>query len=77
MSSGTVALLDRRAADGLGEVDLAGARRAEQQHVFALADKARSGEIVDEGAIHLLVEIEIKAIESTVGVAASSQWARW
>src|SRR5882724_3352615 len=56
-----VALLDRSAADGLGEMTLARARRTEQQHVFALTDKTRGCEIVDERAIHLLVEIEIKA----------------
>ena len=35
-----VALLDRGAADGLGEVALAGAGRAEEERVFALRDEA-------------------------------------
>jgi len=61
-----VALLDCSAADGLGEMTLARARRTEQQHVFALTDKTRGCEIVDERAIHLLVEIEIKAVEGSV-----------
>jgi len=68
-----VALLDCSAADGLGEMTLARARRTEQQHVFALTDKTRGCEIVDERAIHLLVEIEIKAVEGSVCVAESGQ----
>ena len=36
-----VALLDGGAADGLGEVALAGAGRAEEERVLALADEAR------------------------------------
>ena len=36
-----VALLDGGAADRLGEVALAGAGRAEEEHVLALRDEAR------------------------------------
>ena len=36
-----IALLDRGAADGLGEVALAGAWRAEKERVLALRDEAR------------------------------------
>ena len=31
--------------------------------------KRPDGEVVDQGAIHLLVEIEIKAIERAIGIA--------
>jgi hypothetical protein len=43
----TVALLDRGAADGLGEVALAGAGRSEQEHVLALGNETRGRELVD------------------------------
>ena len=35
-----IALLDGRAADRLGEMALAGAGRAEEEHVLALQDEA-------------------------------------
>ena len=46
-----VALLDRGAADGLGEVALAGSGRTEQEGVLALGDEAGGGELVDECAV--------------------------
>ena len=46
-----VALLDGGAADGLGDVTLARAGRADQQDVFALVDEARGGEFEDEGTV--------------------------
>ena len=58
-----IALLDRRTTDRLSEMTLAGAWRAEEEHVLALRDKASDGELVDESAIHFLVEIEIKRVE--------------
>ena len=64
-----VALLDRGAADGLGEVALAGAGRAEEERVLALRDEARGGELVDQRAVHLLVEVEVEAVERAVRVA--------
>lgn len=48
---------------------LARARRPEQQHVFALADEARRGQLIDERAIHLLVEVEIEGAERAIAVA--------
>ena len=42
-----MALLDGGAADGLGEVALAGAGRAEEERVLALLDEAAGGELVD------------------------------
>ena len=58
-----VALLDRGEAEGLGEVALAGAGRAEEEHVLAALDEARGGELVDELAVDLLVEVEVEAVE--------------
>ena len=63
------ALLDRGAADGLGEMTLAGPGRPEQQGVFALGDEAGGGELEDERAVDLLVEGEVEAVERAVGVA--------
>lgn len=48
-----VALEDRRAADGLGEVALASPGRTEEKSVLAPGDEAACGELVDERAVHL------------------------
>ncbi len=64
-----VALVDRGAANRLGEMTLAGARWAQEEDVFALLDEAARREFVDERAIHLLVEVEVKGVERAVGVA--------
>ena len=66
-----VALLDRGAADGLGNVALARTGRADQEGVFALGDETRGGELEDERAVDLLVEDEVEAVERAVGVAES------
>ena len=63
-----IALLDGGAANGLREVTLAGAGRAEQEGILALRDEAHGGQFVDQGAVHLPVEGEIKAVERAVGV---------
>ena len=52
---------------------LAGARRPEEERVFALLDEAGGGELVDQHAIHLLVEIEIEAVERAVGIAEAGE----
>ena len=39
----------------------------------ALLNEARGGELVDQHAIHLLVEIEIKAVERAVGIAEAGE----
>ena len=64
-----IALLDRGAADRLGEVALPGAGWPEKERVLALRDEAAGGELVDQRAIHLLVEIEIEGVERAVGIA--------
>src|SRR5687768_9493980 len=54
-----IALLDHGAADGLGEMALSRPWRPEKERVLPLRDEAACGELVDQRAIHLLVEIEI------------------
>ena len=66
-----VAVEDRRQADGLGQVALASARRAEEEDVFVPVDEVASGEFEDEAAVHLWVEGEVKAVQSSAGVAES------
>jgi hypothetical protein len=63
-----VPLMNRGAADGLRQMTLASAWRPQEEGVFALQDEADRGEVVDEGAIHRLVEIEIKGVERAVGI---------
>ena len=64
-----VALLDRGAADGLSQVALPRAGRADEQSVLALGDEAGGGELEDEGTVDLLVEGEVEAVERAFGVA--------
>ena len=53
----------------LGEMALARTGRTDQECVFALGDEPRGGEFEDEGAVDLLVEGEVEAVERAVGVA--------
>jgi hypothetical protein len=69
-----IALLDRGAPDGLREMALAGAWRAEQQGVLALLDEARGGELVDQHAVHLLVEVKIKGIERAIRIPEAGEF---
>src|SRR2546427_7183810 len=64
-----MALLDERAAEGLGEMTLAPAGRAEEDDVLARGEEAAGGERGEEVAVHLLVEGEVEAVEGLVGVA--------
>ena len=64
-----VALQDGGAADRLREMTLAGARWPEKEDVLALQDEAGGGQVVDERAVHLLVEIEIEGVERAIGIA--------
>ncbi len=68
-----VSLLNRRMTDRLREMTLARAGRSEKQHVLPLADEARRREVVDHGAIHLLVEIKVKGIERALGVSKACE----
>jgi hypothetical protein len=55
--------------------DFAGAGRTEEEDVLALGNEACGGELVDERAIHLLVEIEIKGVERALGVTETRELA--
>ena len=52
---------------------LAGARRTEEEDVLALGDETCRGELVDERAIHLLVEIKIKGVERALRVTEARE----
>jgi hypothetical protein len=56
-------LLDHGTSNRLREMTPAGTRRTEKEGIFPLGDEATGGELVDECAIHLLVEIKIKGVE--------------
>ncbi len=45
------------------------AGRPDEQGVLPLGDEAGGGEVVDEGAVHLLVEVEVEGVERAVGIA--------
>lgn len=59
----TIALLDRRQSDGLGQVTFTGAWRTEQQCVFMMGNEVRGCEIEDKAAVHLFVEVEVEVVE--------------
>ncbi len=61
-----VTLADGGQADGLREMTLSGAGRTEKESVLAPIDELGGGELEDEAAIHLLVEIEVEGIEGLV-----------
>src|SRR5882757_11424440 len=67
-----MSLLDRAAADRLGEMALAGAWRPEKQRVLVLGDEVTGGELVDGPAVHLLVELEVEVVEGLVRFAEVS-----
>jgi hypothetical protein len=48
---------------------LAGARRTEEERVFPLLYEACRGQLVEQGAIHFLVEIKVEAIERSIRIA--------
>lgn len=51
---------------------LARAGRAEEDGVFGSPEEAPRGELEDQGAIGLRVELEVEAIERLVGIAEAS-----
>src|SRR5262249_16663289 len=65
----TMALLDDGETEGLRQVALAGARRAQKEGAGVLRNPPRRRELEDEGAVHLLVELEVKGVEPLVAVA--------
>ena len=64
-----MALLDHGEADRLGQVALAGAGRPMKQAVLVLGDEAAGGELKDQPAIHLLVEVEVERVEGLAAIA--------
>ena len=63
-----MALVDRGPPEGLREMTLTGAGRAEEEGILVLRDETAGGELVDQSAIHLLVKREVKAVERAIGV---------
>jgi hypothetical protein len=45
---------------------------SEQEHILPLQDEAGRGELVDQRAVHLLVEIEIEGVEGAIRIAEAS-----
>jgi len=64
-----VALMDHGATDGLGKMALARAGWPEKERVLALRDEAAGRQLVDDRAIHLLVEVEVESLERPIGIA--------
>jgi hypothetical protein len=64
-----VALLDHREADRLRQVALPRAGRTEEEGIGVLSDPAGRGQLEDEGAGHLLVEVEVEGVEALADVA--------
>ena len=64
-----MALLDRGEADRLGEMALAGAGGPRKSASSCCVDEAAGGELEDERAVDLLVEVEVEGVERLVRVA--------
>ncbi len=62
-------LVDDRETDGLGEVALARAGGSEEDSVFGPLEETPRGELEDQGAVGLRVELEVEAIEGLVRIA--------
>ena len=69
-----IALLDHAVADGLGQMTFPGPGWAQKERVFPLRDEAAGCQLVDQRAVHLLVEIEIEGIERASGIAKARQF---
>jgi hypothetical protein len=67
-------VLDHRAANGLGQMTFPRPWWAEKERVFPLRDEAAGRQLVDQRAVHLLVEIEIEGIERAIGIAKARQF---
>jgi len=53
----------------IGQVALARATRSKKQCVFAFADEGAGGQVVDQTAIHLRIEVEVEVIERLMRIA--------
>src|SRR4051812_43704642 len=58
-----ISLLNRGDSDGLRQMTLACAWRAEKQRVFVPGDEVASRQIEDKAAVHLLIEVEVETVE--------------
>ena len=56
-------------ANGLGQVAFAGAARTQEQRIFPLADERAGGQVENQAAVHLRVEVEIEVVQALFGVA--------
>ena len=56
-------LLDRLAADGLGEMRFSDARRSDEKDVAALADEVAGGEVIDRLALERGIEAPVEVVE--------------
>src|SRR5262249_50880472 len=68
-----MSLLDGGEAEGVGEVALPGAGRAEKEGIRMLGDPVAGGQLEDEGAVHLPVEIEVEGVQALAGVAEAGE----
>ena len=64
-----IPLLDSGVADGLGQMTLARAGWTEKQGIFVARDKGAGGQVEDQAAIHLLIEVEVEVVQGLLGVA--------
>jgi len=58
--------------EGLGEVALADARRAEHQDALVARDELAGGEVEDLGLVELGIEAEVEALERLGGSRPST-----
>src|ERR1700687_2269476 len=63
-----VALLDHRMPDGLGDVTFSATCRAKKKCVFAASDPCGRGQVEDQTAVHLWIELEVEVIELLVSI---------
>src|SRR5207253_9466765 len=63
------ALLNGGLTDRLTEITLARAGRAEEQAVLMFGDEVGRGQVADDAAVHLLVEVEVEVVECLLRIA--------
>src|SRR5262249_53115156 len=71
-----IALLDHGAADGLSQMTLPCPWWPQKERVLLLTDKAPGRELVDQRAIHLLVELEIEGVERAIRITEGGLFVR-
>ena len=58
-----IALLDDRVPDGPGAVTLTASSRTQEQCILPPSDRCGSGQVEDQTAVHLWIELEVEVIE--------------